>query len=97
MSAVSWASLHRPIVDDGVISDEGDDSHLALALGTNQGIDLIDLAGHLGPAPPWDLPSLLLDDQELSLLCLVHLSSVCIGVMRAHSGDKLDIIHPLKL
>lgn len=47
-------------VDDGIISDEGDDSHLASAGRTDKRIYLINFSDHLGPAPRWDLRALLL-------------------------------------
>ena len=41
-------------VDYGIIGDEGDDAHLALALGTDKRVNFIDLTDHLCPAPPGD-------------------------------------------
>lgn len=37
-------------VYEGLVLDEGDDLHLALALGTDKSIDFIDLVDHLGPS-----------------------------------------------
>ena len=100
-------------VDDGIVGDEGDDAHLALALGTGERVCLIDLTDQLGPAPLGNLLSLLFDDQELmlSLLSLVHLAPMSIGIeakvtdhdlafvgdVRGYPGDKLLIIHPLQI
>jgi len=38
------------LVDSLIALKESDDAHVALALGTDQGIDLINLPDHLGPA-----------------------------------------------
>jgi hypothetical protein len=68
-------SVHRRIV-----REEGDDLHLtalmepltllheyckAAALRAEHRIDLVNFTDHLGPAPPGDLRSLFLDDDQL--------------------------------
>jgi hypothetical protein len=57
------------VVDDAIhytiVGDEGDDAHLALTFGANQGVCLINLAVNLGPALAGDSVALLFEDQEL--------------------------------
>jgi hypothetical protein len=53
-------------VHHGIVREEGNYVHLTLAFGTDQRVDFINLTANLGPAPPWDLPRLLLDDDELA-------------------------------
>ena len=53
------------VIDHGEIGEEGDDLHLAAALGAGQGIDFINLADYLGPAAAGDPRALFLDDDQL--------------------------------
>jgi len=105
------------VVDDFVhnriVGEESDDLHCPPALRTDQGVDFIDFANHLGPAAAGDPRALLLDDDELAgrLLRLTHLAPVGIGVqaevtnrdlalvgdMRGHPSDELQIVHLLHL
>ena len=52
-------------IDHGEIGEEGDDLHLAAALGTGQGIELINLAANLGPTAAGNPRALFLDDDQL--------------------------------
>ena len=54
-------------VHNGEIGEEGDDLHLAAALGAEHRVDLIHFSDHLGPAAAGNPPPFLLDDQELRL------------------------------
>ena len=82
------------VVDDpvhhGIVCDEGDDAHPALAFRADQRVNLINLTNHLGPAPARDSRTLLLNEEQGMLigLCLSHLTSVGVGVdaVRAHSS-----------
>ena len=69
-------------IDHRIVGEEGDDAHFPLALGADQGIDLIHLAANLGPAPAGDSRAFLLYDQELSqaLLSFAHLPPMSIGI-----------------
>ena len=69
-------------VDHREIRNEGDDAHLAAAFGAGHRVHFINLADHLGPAPPGNLANFLLNDQELRLpfLCLSHFAPMGIGV-----------------
>ena len=100
-------------VHHGLVCEEGNDAHLASALGAEQWVHLMDFSDHLSPAPAWDPRALLLNDDEWMLvpLCLAHLAQVSIGIeaeitdgdltlvwnMRSDPGDELQIIHPLQL
>jgi hypothetical protein len=57
------------VIDDpvyhGIVCEEGNDAHLALEFGADQRIDLVDFTDQCGLAPTRDLPSLLLDDDQL--------------------------------
>ena len=50
-------------IDNLVFFDKGDHFHLSTTSRADQGIDLIDLADHGGPAQAGNLPSLILDDR----------------------------------
>ena len=51
-------------VHHGEVCEEGNDAHLALALGTEERVDFIDLADHISPAPPGYLGAFLCDDHK---------------------------------
>jgi len=65
-----------------MVCKEGDDSHLAAALGTEERIRFIDFPDHLGPASAGNPGALLLDDQKLMtrFLRLAHLAPMSVGV-----------------
>jgi len=72
----------------GIVGDEGNDAHLALALRADQRVDFKNLADHLCPAPAGDHGALLLNDDEWMLvgLPLPHFPPVSIGVL-SHSDS----------
>jgi len=100
--------VHGPI-----IGDEGDHLHQPPALGTEQRIDLIDLANHLRPALGRDALLFLLSHPQNQRrdARLPHFPPVGVGVeavitdsdlafvgdMRGHPCDELQIIHRLLL
>ena len=54
---------NRP-VDNGMLPEEGDDLHRPSTFWADHGVDLVNLADHLGPALGGDAAGLLLDDPE---------------------------------
>jgi len=74
------------VIDDpvhhGRLGEERDDLHRASTAGTAQGVDLIDLADHLGPALGGDAAGLLLDNpqRERRSPCLPDLPPMGVGV-----------------
>jgi len=103
------------MVDDSVhhgeIGEEGNDFHPALAFGTDEWVDFINLADHLGPAPAGNPRTSLLNDPELVAFWLFppSLPPMSIGVeaevanrqlplvrdMRGDPGDELQVVHLL--
>jgi len=97
------------VVYDFMIFDKSNDFHFCTAVGTEEGVYLIDLADHLGPAFGGHMAVLFLNDQRVEGIAtgLAHLSSVGIGIktvvtnhdltfignVRGHSGNKFQIIH----
>ncbi len=69
-------------VHHGIVGEEGNDAHLALALGTEERVDFVDLADHLGPALGGDGPELVLDNPEWQRCeaCLPDFPPMGIGV-----------------
>jgi hypothetical protein len=90
-----------------IVREEGDNAPPASTARTEQGIDLIDLADHLGPAFGRDGPELVLYNPERASLRarLADLASMSIGVevvikycdlslvgnMGSDSGDELQV------
>jgi len=100
-------------VHHGIVCGEGNDAHLAAALGTEQRIDFKDFPYHFGPAAARDPRAFFLNDQELqrNFLRLTHFASMGIRIeaeitdndlafvwnMGSDPGDKLQVIHALHL
>lgn len=57
------------VVDDAIdhrtVCEEGDDAHMALALGASEWVHFIDFPDHLCPAAAGDAWAFLLDKQEI--------------------------------
>ena len=70
------------IVYDFMIFDKSNDFHFCTAVGTEDGVYLIDFADHLSPAFGGHMAVLFLNDQRVGGIDtgLTHLSSVGIGV-----------------
>ena len=68
-------------IDHRTVCEEGDDAHLALALGASEWVQFIDFPDHLCPAAEGDPRALLIDKQELARRPrLAHLAPMSIGV-----------------
>jgi len=74
------------VVDDLVyghmIFDKSDEFHFCTALWTDEGIDFIDAADHLGPASGGDMMVFFLNDRRMGgiTFSFAHLPSMRIGV-----------------
>jgi hypothetical protein len=96
-----------------MLREEGGDLHSAAALGTEQRIDFIDLADHLGLVFGRDEPELRLRHPERGSrqARFLDLAPVGVGIeavisdchlplirnMGGHPGDELEVVHPLYL
>ena len=69
-------------VYDGVVFDEGGDSHLATTIRAEDGINFIDLADHLGPAFGGHTSIRIFNDWHMKGIGsgLAHLSPAGVGV-----------------
>ena len=79
------------LVYDHMIFDKSNDFHFCTAVGTEEGVYLIDFADHPGPAFGGHMAVLFLNDQRVGGIdtCLTHLSSVGIRVVIAENWEDL--------
>jgi hypothetical protein len=104
--------LYDP-VHDRILREEGDDLHHAPAVRTEEWVNFINLADHLGPALGRNALQVFLDHPERRRIQtrLLDLASMGIGVkaiithrdlalvrdVRGHPGNEFQIVHPLQL
>ena len=81
-------------VDYGIVGDECDYAHLALALGTDYRIEVINFLANLGSVAAGNLGPLLLNDQEvmLILLCLSCITTMSIGAEAKVTDHNLLLV-----
>jgi hypothetical protein len=77
-----------------MVCKEGDDSHLAAALGTEERIDFINLADHLSLAPGSDGSELILNnpERESRQARLLDLPPMSIGVEAVITDGDLALV-----
>jgi hypothetical protein len=76
-------------VHHGIFCKEGDDVHMATALGAEHGIDLVDLADHRGPALGGEALELVLNNpQRKSREARLVYSTL--GQQEVEMGMKID-------
>jgi len=69
-------------IDHGIVGEEGNDAHLALAFGASKRVYFINFADHLGPAAAGNPWVFLLDDDQLvsHFIGLAHFAPMGIGI-----------------